>query len=554
MNLITRFKATLLSYKSINDLNKKFKLKKFYGKGKKSDKDSQTILFWSTGGMVVQSNLEGVLACALKLRGNKVKVILCNGVYKACAKLVDFPQVPFDEWGKYCRGCIKQNSAVFEKLGIEFIYISELVSDERTEYLRSRADEITFENYNDLCLHGIKLGSHLNSTINRHTRGGSYKGLEKILKEYAFTVLLNADASEEAIKRFHPTRVYMSHGIYADWGPALSVSLKKHIPVVSYICCYLTAHFFFGTAKKFDETFLTVSEKSWNGSKFRNLNEKQKSRLVNFLERRYKNNVNHDMKGILREYKGDINPIYERYGLDRLKPIWGIMTHINWDASSDYFPMIHSSFDEWLYETIEGIYDIREVQWLIKIHPSELNDNPETGCQKFIETNFPNLPAHIKILKMDDDISPLDFYNLLDGGITVMGTGGLELSLKGKPVILAGKAHYSHKGFTFDAKNKEHYKQLLHTAKNLESLNDDKLSLVWNYAYIYFIQKQIPLLPTIKEDLLIDFNLLDYLLPGKNKFMDFLCDRILDSEDFILPEELVELTHLTEKEQIRNFA
>jgi hypothetical protein len=100
-------------------------------------------------------------------------------------------------------------------------------------------------------------------------------------------------------------------------------------------------------------------------------------------------------------------------------------TH-NWDAASDYFPMIYKTFDEWLYETIKIIYDVKDVQWLIKIHPSELNDNPETGCQRFIEKFFPDLPSHIKVLKMDDDISPLDFYNLLDGAVTVMGTGGLS--------------------------------------------------------------------------------------------------------------------------------
>ena len=78
--------------------------------------------------------------------------------------------------------------------------------------------------------------------------------------------------------------------------------------------------------------------------------------------------------------------------------------------------------------------------------------------------------------------------------------------------------------------------------------------LRWKYAYIYFIQKQIPLLPTIGEDLYIDFAKLDYLIPGKNKFMDFICEKIIDGKDFILPEELVQLTHVEDKDQIRTYA
>ncbi|MBK8551375.1 MAG: hypothetical protein IPL53_10070 [Ignavibacteria bacterium] len=343
----------------------------------------------------------------------------------------------------------------------------------------------------------------------------------------------------------------MSHGIYADWGPALSVFLKNTIDIVSYFCCYLTGHFYFGTVKNFNETFLTVSEEFWNKAKASELGEIQKSRLQNFIERRYKENVTHDMKGLLKEYKGNSEFFHGKYELDKNKPVWGIMTHINWDAVSDYFEMIHENFDEWLYETIKEIYDIKDVQWLIKIHPSELNDNPETGCQKFIEKNFPDLPPHIKVIKYDDDISTLDFYGLLDGAVTVMGTGGLELALQGKPVILAGDAHYSKKGFTYDSNDRESYRMLLAGAKNTGLLNEEMQSLAWKYGYIYFIQKQIPLLPAVHENLHIDFTRLNDLVPEKNKFIDFICEKIITGEDFVLTENLVEMAHVTDKGNLR---
>lgn len=554
MEIVTRIKRKLLRNDYINELNKSRKLSNFYNKGIRANGKAERILFWSTGGMVIQSNIEGAIACALKLRGHSVHMILCDGVYKACAKRVDFPEVKMTDWGKYCKSCIHQNSKLFEKLGIEYSYVSDLISDERINELRVDANNVDFSNYKDLTLNGIHLGTHLESAMMRHTRGGTYEGLDDLLKEYAFTILVNAEASELVMNKFKPTKVYMSHGIYADWGPALSVALTKKIPVISYICCYLTAHFFFGTINKFNETFLTIHENSWNELKEQKLDKEQKLRLEKFLERRYKDNINHDLKGILKEYKGSKDHYVEKYGLDKSKPVWGIMTHINWDAVSDYFPMLYKNFDEWLFETIKIIWDIKDVQWLIKIHPSEINDNPETGCQKFIEKNFPDLPDHIKILKMDDDISPLDFYSLLDGGVTVMGTGGLELSIQGKPVILSGEAHYSGKGFTYDASGKEHYKELLNKAGSIKKLDKEKLDLTWKYAYTYFIRKQIPLLPTIQNDLTIDFTLLDYLIPGKNKFMDFLCDRIADGNDFILPDKIVELTHPEAKEQIRNFS
>ncbi len=547
-------KRLLLRNKYVKKLNISLKLKKFYSNGLKGDENSSRVLFWSTGGMIIQTNLEAAIAVSLKLRGHKVKMILCDGVYKACAKRVDFPDVPINDWGKFCRSCIHQNSKLLERLGVDIGYIGEYVSEEKALLLREKAGKVNFDNYRNLSYDGIELGSHLESAMTRHTRGGSFEGLEYLLKEYAFAVLVNAEAAKNAMNEFKPERVYMSHGIYADWGPALSVFLHNKIPIVSYICCYLAAHFFFGTVRELKETFLTISESSWNKNKEAELTELKLKRLSNFLDRRYLSNVTHDMKGLLKDFTGDKEIYYKKYGLNRNKKVWGIMTHINWDAASDYFGMIHKNFDEWLYDTIKVIYNITDVQWLIKIHPSELNDNPETGCQKFIENNFPDLPSHIKVVKMDDDISPLDFYNLLDGGVTVMGTGGLELSLKGKPVILAGDAHYSGKGFTNDATDKTNYRKLLYETLSMEKLDPEKILLASKYAYIYFIQKQIPLLPTISEELLIDFSKLNYLIPGHNKFMDFVCEKLISGEDFILPEELVELTHITDLDQIRQSA
>jgi hypothetical protein len=300
LKIITQLKRNLLRNKYIKRLNKKRKLKKFYGKGKKPGKRSETILFWSTGGMVAQTNIEGVLACALKLRGHNVKMVLCDGVYTACAKRVDMPDVPPEKWSTYCKSCIRQNSGVFEKLGIEYTFISDLVTPDRKEQLRSQADKITFDNYKNLSINGTDLGSHIESAMLRHTRGGSFEGLEEILKEYAFTVLTNAEASNTAIKKINPTRIFMSHGIYADWGPALTNAIHEKIQTSSYICCYLTAHFFFGTVRSFDETFLTVNEKSWNTIKFNGQSGVQKKRLENFLERRYKTNMSQDLKGLLK--------------------------------------------------------------------------------------------------------------------------------------------------------------------------------------------------------------------------------------------------------------
>ena len=207
MGITDRVKSRLLRYSYIKKLNHRVKARKFYKGGISRNKDSKKILFWTTGGMIIQSHLEGVIAAALKMRGHNVKMVLCDGVYKACAKRVDFPDVEMKDWGKYCPSCIRQSSQLFDSLGLDYSYISELVPSEKVRQLRDIADSVNLENFTALTYNKLGVGSHLESAMMRHTRGGSFEGHGDLLKEYAFAVLVNAAASFNMINIFKPDRI-----------------------------------------------------------------------------------------------------------------------------------------------------------------------------------------------------------------------------------------------------------------------------------------------------------------------------------------------------------
>jgi hypothetical protein len=50
------------------------------------------------------------------------------------------------------------------------------------------------------------------------------------------------------------------------------------------------------------------------------------------------------------------------------------------------------------------------------------------------------------MIPAEEEISPLEFFQLLDGGVSVYGTAGLELALQGKPVVLSGEGTLRWKG------------------------------------------------------------------------------------------------------------
>ena len=139
----------------------------------------------------------------------------------------------------------------------------------------------------------------------------------------------------------------------------------------------------------------------------------------------------------------------------------------------------------------------------------------------------------------------MDFLKLVDGGVTAYGTSGLEIALLGKPVILAGEAHYGGKGFTYDGLSPERYRQYLHQTVSLSTLNEDQRQLARRYAYGYFVERQVPF-PVVKNPKsrwwFFQYEKRHLLAPRNDPFTDFICERIIDGRDFIMDERLVKLS------------
>jgi hypothetical protein len=336
----------------------------------------------------------------------------------------------------------------------------------------------------------------------------------------------------------------MSHGVYVDWGPALHTALDKGLEVYAWMASYLRAKFYFRRVEDRERIdFHNMTARAWDYWQKQPLSGRHQELLNDFLNDRYLKKSSFDMKH-LKDYSGNPATVRERYKLPEDKPVWGILAHINWDTVSDYAPMAYESFNHWIRDTVAVISEVPEVTWIVKVHPAESWDNPESGVERLLADAFPNLPQNIRVFAAEENVSPLDFYQLVDGGVTVYGTGGLELSLLGKPVICAGEAHYGGKGFTYDGLAVESYRQFLRQAPQLGQLSDDQRTLALKYAVVYFLRRQIPL--SVVDDPATSwwkFRVEDRqrLVPGRDPFIDFICDRISDGEDFIMDDRLVDL-------------
>lgn len=502
----------------------------------------ERVLFWVPGGMPLMLHVEGAIAAALRLRGVEVHAVICDGPYRACTRRQVDDGVPVGEWSKLCRECRAETARVLTTMGIPFSAMGEYVSAEIRETLLDEAKTVGWDGLGKYCFRGVELGRNIRSAVIRYFRGRSPIGHEAIVKEYAFSALVVAEAANVAIDRWSPTRMFLSHGVYSDWGPALQVALARGIPVTGWMSSYLPARFYLRhVVDPVRVDFHNMSHQAWTRVAAGDFGADAKRRLEHFFEFRYQHGVTFDMEKLpLR--RANREALRRELGVGFDRPVWGVMTHVNWDTAGDFSPMVYPSFDDWIVDTVRELIALDQIDWVIKIHPAEAWSNPDTGIHSLIEDNFSSLPKHVKLIGATAEISPRAFYDAIDGAVTAYGTAGLEVALLGKPVILAGEAHYGAKGFTYDAESAEGYRDLLRQVAHLTRLNAEQLDLARKYAHCYFVRRQIPL-PVVTDDhskwWRFQFEKRDLLRPGRDRFMDFVCDRLLDGKDFIMDDDLV---------------
>lgn len=508
---------------------------------------AKQFLFWVPGGMPLMLDVEAAIAKALELRGHAAHAIICDGVFRACVRREVQLNAEVETWSADCAGCKSACEQKLQDFNIEYSHIGDYVTESQIGELRRIAEGLSWKDLDTLEYDGINVGKNIKSSITRYYKGAGYNGDPVILREFALSGLISQVAATNAFNRREPTNIFMSHGIYVDWGPALRTALKRGIHATCWGGSYLPARFYFRhpTDYRGDLDFHKLRDSRWQLEIKSPLTEQQSTRVDAYLTARYVKGASFDLKKA-RTYRGETGLVRKRYGIEQGRPVWGIMAHVNWDAVTDYAPMLFPDFDSWIEATIEKIRTVTTVDWLVKIHPAEAWFNPNTGVQEMIRQRFPSLPDHIHVVGYDDPINALDFYDLVDGAVTVYGTSGLELACMGKPVIVAGRAHYAGKGFTREPATIEEYLVQLESAHIFGPISRSQRQLARHYAYIYFLRRQIPFPPVENPDAhredgfwRFDPRRAPLLRPGANPYIDFLADRMVDGGEFIMPENLV---------------
>ena len=173
------------------------------------------------------------------------------------------------------------------------------------------------------------------------------------------------------------------------------------------------------------------------------------------------------------------------------RPVVLIATNVIGDSLTLGRQVFSQSMVEWIEKTVRYFADRQDIQLVIRVHPGEMltHGTSMVDVIKSALDEAKNRQSHITLVKPDAKINTYDILDITDLGLVYSTTVGLEMAMRGIPVIVAGQTHYRNRGFTHDPISWEMYFLILND--QLADLKDARLTqeqveLAWRYAYLFF--------------------------------------------------------------------
>ena len=500
----------------------------------KTDHERKKVVFFTVQGRPnMLAVKEGILAQSINLRNGSSEMVICGGFLPAC----DLPFVTTD--GKLlCKACGSAAQKIYKSFNLPFHLFSDFIDAEQISRSEERADKLKFEDYFNFEYLGIDAGKHVYAAVLRYLLRGTVENddrTKQICRRYVISAMMMADVSKAVVERLKPDCVVMHHGIYLTAGIFSEYARKQDVRVVIFTPAYRKNTFLFSHGETYHKTLQDEPAENWETL---SLSDDDNRILDDYLNSRRWGSQ--DFISYYPNPLEDRNRIVRDLALDTSKKIIGLFTNLPWDGQVVFHDTAFNNMFEWIVETIEYFIRKPRLQLIVRIHPAEVKGAVETQqkLDPMIRNRFPRLPENIKIISSNSNVSTYTLSDLVDAATVYTTKVGLEFSVKGIPVIVAGEAFYRNKGFTYDANSKPEYISLLDRVVELKQNSPELIARARKYAHYYFFRRFIPFgftnHRTWNNVLGLKIDRLEQLRPGEDEYLDLICSGILDGTPFVI--------------------
>jgi hypothetical protein len=398
----------------------------------------------------------------------------------------------------------------FEFVGLKVVYFDALLKKNDSALPGHLAEHLAklkcFHDLRGMTVDRMPIGEIVMSTICRHRGVGTVEVLDpKTRNEINFwtnQIYKSYLAIQDIIQVQRITHSFHTEVFMEEYGGIYYGSLKMNVDVIRFAPTVRDNAFIVQKLNPENSRLhhASLDEHTWMNLKKSHFTPAMREQLNQNFHDRYSEKWLRAKRNHFQGSLMDENQVHAALGLSTKLPIGIIFSHILYDTIFFFGTDLYENYADWLVETVRIASRNDSVQWLVKLHPSNMWRGEidtllggKTLEEQLLNRYFPALPPHIRLLPSDVPISPIALMKIADFGITVRGTAGLEMAALGKKVITCGTGRYENNGFTTDPRSIIDYEiELLQVHHNSEVSKGQQV-LAQKYAYGVFILKPFEL-------------------------------------------------------------
>jgi hypothetical protein len=507
----------------------------------------EVLIATSVAGFSALTTVESLLAVCLTLRGARVRILLCDADLPACLR-AEMPEVPDPRTiargelrSVLCAGCTATGHYVYAPLGLPGHTFGALLTAEDRARAGHLAAVLPIPAISTYRRGAVSIGEHAHAGTLRYFASGHLADEpygEAVLRRYFEAALLAADATERLLRQRPVTVACFNHGIYAPQGVVGDVCRAASTRVVNWNVAYRKRCFIFSEGDTYHHTLLSEPTTAWDDMPWTAAMERD---ILDYLRSRW--NGTRDWIWFHEKPDEAFDEHARALGLDRTRPVVGMLTNVMWDAQLHYRANAFPDMLTWAVQTIRYFAGRSDLQLLIRVHPAEIRGTMPSRQPILGELRkvFPTLPPNVFVIPPESPVSTYAAMMACDAVIIYGTKTGVELASLGIPVIVAGEAWIRNKGLTHDAATPAQYVEILDRLPFGRRSDASTVTRARKYAYHFFFRRMVPIRCMTPVEgwppYRIDAKTLDDLLPGRDPGLDVICDGILNHRPFVFEAE-----------------
>jgi hypothetical protein len=458
--------------------------------------DGPPALVFSVGDAIATLKLEALFATALRLRGWRVAVVLGSR--------------RDDRARSYHRAFGARDFVYLDEAPVEEAALRR--ADDTAKALLS--GDISVRDIKSWSFEGAWIGSQVLSWVGRiaHRTAIDFSApeLRGALSDELRRGVANVLRARTLIGARRPRLGVANEVNYAQWGPLVDHTIALGGSVIQFVQPWRDDALFckrlvpetrrMHPASVSPATFAAIDAEPWTATKEEEL-------AVIFADlyggKWVRQRVNQQNTERL-----DPGAVVRELGLDPAKKTAAVFSHVLWDANLFWGEDLFEDYGEWFVETLRAAAANDRVNWIVKLHPANRwkrdLDGVDTELAELalIRRHLGTLPPHVKLVLPETRISADSLYPMIDWGVTVRGTVGMELPCFGIPALTAGTGRYSGLGFTEDSASREEYLGRLLRIETIGRLAPEAVLRAKKHAHAVFTRR-----PWLMRSMRCSFNL-----------------------------------------------